>query len=524
MPLLPATELKQAPPLCIDLDGTLIKTDLLWESFIHFIKHNPSGFLLVPFWLLRGRAHLKSQLAGRVRLDASALPYNDVFVNYLRNEKERGRRLILVTAADSVLARGVAEHLGFFDEVLASDGKLNLKGGKKAATLAERYSPRGFDYAGNSAVDLAVWRQARQALVVNGTANLVARAGQVAEPGAVFELRKSRLKALARALRPHQWIKNFIVFVPLLTSHQITDASRALQAIFAFLCFSLCASGVYLLNDLVDLEADRQHAAKRARPLATGDLPLPYALAAIPVLLLGAVLVSSNLGWRFCAVLGAYFLATTAYSFRLKSIPLLDVFVLAGLYTIRLIAGHEAAHVEYSFWLLVFSMFIFLSLALVKRFVELSLARQRSKAEIKGRGYTAADLELVAMLGVTSGYLSALVLALYANSLTTTTVKTQEGLYQHPIVLLSICPLLLSAASGSLRTADRCTMTPSFSRLKIPRVMWSPASVCSSCGWRPVVSAHAPCQYLADQHCFGPRLFSRTRPDKIAIPFARATL
>jgi 4-hydroxybenzoate polyprenyltransferase len=429
------TEPQPSVPLCVDLDGTLIKTDLLWESLVQLLKHQPLYSLCVPFWCLRGRAHLKAQLAARVRLDAAGLPYNEPLVEYLREQKSR-RPLVLVTASDASLAQAVANHLGFFSDVLASDGKTNLRGKNKGEKLVERFGGRGFDYAGNSTVDLPVWKQARQALVVNGTASLAARAGQCTALGRTFEPRASWWHGIVQALRPHHWVKNLIIFVPLLTSHRWGDLAAALNALVAFFVFSWCASGVYVLNDLLDLEADRHHPTKRQRPFAAGNLPLPLGLVLAPVLLITSGLVAWKLSGSFAAVLAIYLILTTSYSWRLKQVPLVDVFCLAGLYTIRLIAGHEATEIVYSFWLLVFSMFIFLSLALVKRFLELKGARQRSGAVLKGRGYVPGDTELVATMGMSSGYLSVLVLALYVNG------QEVHLLYHRPLVLLLICPVL----------------------------------------------------------------------------------
>ncbi len=437
MPSPAVTEPKEIVPLCVDLDGTLIKTDLLWESLVRLLKNNPLYLLAVPVWLLRGRAHLKAQVASRVCLDAATLPYFEPLMEFLRTQRRAGRPLFLVTASDSRLAQGVAEHLSLFTEVLASDGKTNLRGKNKVAKLAERFGRGDFDYAGNSAVDLPVWEQARQAIVVNGNPRLTRRARERAAVTSVYESPHSALPALVQALRPHQWVKNLIVFVPLLTSHRLIELRLALDAVLAFIAFSLCVSGVYLLNDLVDLDSDRHHPAKRLRPFASGRLPLQAGLAVFPVLLASSIFLAWALSWRFAAVLGIYLVLTTSYSWWLKQAPLLDVFCLAALYTIRLIAGHEATAIVYSFWLLVFSMFIFLSLALVKRYLELDAARQQSKSEIKGRGYVAGDQDLVATLGSSSGYLAVLVLALYVNS------QEVRVLYQTPTLLLLICPLLL---------------------------------------------------------------------------------
>jgi len=439
-------------PLCVDLDGTLVKTDLVWESLVRLLRHNPLYALIVPVWLLGGRARLKDQIARRVEVDVASLPYQQPLIDYLRDEQRSGRRLVLATASDRKLAERVAEHIAIFNEVIASDGQRNLRGKNKAAALCQRFGEHGFDYAGNSAVDFPVWEQARQAIIVTGSSTLPAEARKRATVSRIFETPQSGWLAFFRLLRPHQWVKNLILFVPLLTAHKIGEYALVLKAVGPFIAFCLCASGVYVLNDLFDLDADRHHPTKRLRPFASGELPLPFGLILVPLLLATSAILAVQLSWSLAVVLGIYVALTTSYSWRIKQIQLLDVFFLAALYTIRLIAGHEATGVAYSFWLLVFSMFIFLSLALVKRFLELDAAREQSRAGIRGRGYGPKDLELVASLGSTSGYLAVLVMALYVNS------QEVRVLYHHHTLLLLMCPLLLYWISRMWLIAHRGQM------------------------------------------------------------------
>jgi 4-hydroxybenzoate polyprenyltransferase len=424
-------------PLAVDLDGTLIHSDMMWESFARLLREKPWLVLATPFWCWLGRAHLKQQLARHVTVDATTLPYSAEFLEWLRLQKSGGRKLVLATASDLKMAEPVARHIGLFDEVMASDGKINLRDNAKLAALTARFGERGFDYAGNSSVDLDVWKGSHAAVVVNGSDNLVERARGKTTVAEVFPSRHSLFRQFMQCLRPHQWIKNLIVFVPLLTAHQLSDHTVTLQATVAFVCFCLCASAVYLLNDVLDLDADRHHPTKRNRPFARGTLPLQVGLFGGPLLLLVALGIALTLSIGFAAVVAAYFITATAYSLRLKQIALVDVFCLAGLYTARLIAGHVATGIAWSAWLLVFSMFIFLSLALMKRFQELQSVRQQNGLAIKGRGYTAGDLELVTTLGLVSGFIAVLVLALYVNS------DQVAKLYAHPTRLLLVCPLLL---------------------------------------------------------------------------------
>ena len=433
-PMLTIQHNTETIPLCVDLDGTLVKTNLLWESMLQLVKRNPLYAVALPFWLLCGRACLKTQIAKHTQLDVAALPYNEDFVKFLREEHRSGRQLILATASHRLLAEPLAAHLGFFVEVIASDDQLNLRSHAKAARLVERFGRQGFDYAGNSAADLEVWREARQALVVDGSKRLLR---QLHDTPRTFASEHRPLQQLIRLLRPHQWMKNLIIFVPLVTDHKLGNLQLLRDAGLAFAAFSLCASGLYVLNDLLDIDADRQHAGKKRRPFAAGELPLWLGFALVPLLLAGAAAVSLTLPLGFALALVTYFALNTLYSWRIKRVVLLDVFCLAALYTLRLISGHEATHVAYSAWLLVFAMFIFLSLALVKRFQELYALRRENRSHAKGRGYAAGDLELVASLGSISGYMAVLVLALYVNS---DKVRT---LYQHPLGLLLICPLLL---------------------------------------------------------------------------------
>ena len=440
-------------PLVVDLDGTLIKTDLLWESLARWLRENPFGVFLVLPWWLRGRAFLKQQLAKRVQLNPALLPYNQKFLVWLREQKHSGRKIILATASDLQMAKPVADYCGIFDEVLASDGRTNLRSKNKLKALVEKFGERGFDYAGNSKPDLAVWRGAREAIVVNASCSLEKKAAQCTKVQKYFPPDTIPIRALIQMLRPHQWVKNLIIFVPALASHKLVQPAVFFQEVVAFASFCLCASAVYVINDLMDLDSDREHKTKKNRPFASGDLPLFVGLIAAPLLLVAGLGLAARLSWQFEAVLVLYLLLTTNYSWWLKRVALLDVFFLAGLYTIRLAAGHVAADVAYSSWLIMFSMFIFLSLALVKRYVEVKAAREFSPGKfISGRGYQPDDLEMIASLGAGSGYLAALVLALYVDS------QQVTMLYTHPNLLLLICPLLLYWVSRIWLLAHRGQM------------------------------------------------------------------
>ncbi len=425
-------------PLCVDLDGTLIRSDLFVESLFALLKKSVAYLFLLPLWLLRGRANLKHQIARRVDLDATHLPYHGPFLDYLREQHAAGRRLVLVTGAHEKYAREVALHLGLFDGVLATDATTNLSGGPKRARLTADYGLRGYDYAGNSRKDLTVWAEARRAVVVAPHRGVKAGAERLANLERVFDDDKESFEDYLRAMRPHQWIKNLLLFVPLVASHKVHDLALLMDAILAFASFSLCAAGVYLLNDLLDLDADRHHAQKSRRPFAAGRISVVRGSLLIPVtLVLAFALALSALPPAFTAALGVYCLVTMAYSLRLKRVLMLDVVVLAGLYSIRIVAGTEAIAETHSFWLLAFSMFIFLSLAMAKRCAELSAMQAIAGERVKGRGYRRGDLAMVQSLGASSGQLAVLVLALYI---------VQDGgyaAYGRPEVLWLLCPLLL---------------------------------------------------------------------------------
>jgi 4-hydroxybenzoate polyprenyltransferase/phosphoserine phosphatase len=423
-------------PLCVDLDGTLVRSDLFVESALGLVRRNPLYALRFGVWLLRGKAALKREVAIRSDVDVALLPYESRVVDWLRGEASQRRR-VLCTASDQKFADAVAAHVGDFDEVLASNGERNLAGANKAETLCARFGERGFDYAGNAAPDLEVWRHARRAIVVNASPALARKAGHAAPVERVFAREGSRWRVWIKALRLHQWLKNMLVFLPLMASHRLFDVNAVVLSMLAFVCFGLCASGVYLLNDLLDLESDRNHPRKRLRPFAAGTLPLAAGLIAAPMLTLAAFALALDVAPKFALVLLGYYLLTLAYSFALKRIAMLDTVVLAALYTVRIIAGTVVIHAALSFWLLAFSMFLFLSLAMIKRYTELHTLLQHGRNRTDGRGYEVDDLGLIQSLGCASGYLAVLVLALYINS------TASEALYRHQQVLWLLCPLLL---------------------------------------------------------------------------------
>jgi 4-hydroxybenzoate polyprenyltransferase len=438
-------------PLCVDLDGTLIRTDLLVECALALLARSPLLLFAMLAWVLRGKAYLKREIARRVELNVVTLPYNHDVVTWVR-EQQLLRTTVLCTASDVTLANRVADHIGGFDAVIASDGLRNLSGANKAAVLVDLYGKSGFDYVGNAAVDLHVWKAANAAVVVESGSRLSAAAARLTRVERTFNQPPTSVHYWLKALRVHQWIKNVLVFLPLLAAHRVFDPKAILSAILAFICFDLCASSVYVTNDLLDLNADRQHRRKKHRPFAAGSIPIYQGPLAACLLLLAAFLLAWLLTPAFVLMLLGYYVLTTAYSFKFKRVVMLDVVVLALLYTTRILAGAIAIQSRPSFWLLAFSMFIFLSLAMTKRYTELLAAQQSDNLKAAGRGYEVQDLPLIQSLGGASGYLSVLVLALYIDS------TASHSLYRHPHYLWLLCPLLLYWVSRTWAIAHRGLM------------------------------------------------------------------
>ena len=425
------------PPLCVDLDDTLLQTDHLYEALLLLVKRAPFSLLLSPLWLLKGRAFFKREVSRRGASEVNRLPYRAELVAYLREEQSRRRRLILVTAADVSIAEKVQQHLQLFSETIASHGTINLKGEAKARALEEKFGRGQFDYAGDSRADLAVWRVARRAVVVSDSKRFIAAVNSIAPVEVAFSKTRGKAAALFKACRTHQWAKNFLVFVPVLTAHKVTDVHTLSLGGIAFVAFSLLASGVYLFNDLLDLEADRAHSTKRMRPLASGQVSIPFAVGFGLVLLAGGLGLGLLCGRMFLLVAGIYLASNIAYSVWFKEIVMLDVVVLACFYTLRLLAGGAATGIGVSGWLLAFSVFFFFGLAMVKRYSELRGLAVEEGASAAGRGYFRTDLEPIGTFGVSSGMISVLVLVLYIMS------PEVRLLYRHPTTLLLLCPLFL---------------------------------------------------------------------------------
>ncbi|TKT80416.1 UbiA family prenyltransferase [Aquamicrobium sp. LC103] len=439
-----------ATPLAVDLDGTLIATDLLWESVFLLLRRNPLYLFLLPVWLLSGKAHLKCEIAERVEIDPAGLPYRPEILRRLAEDKAAGRHIALATAQPRKFAEVVAAHLGFFDKVISTDRGCNMTSGSKRRALVEAYGDGGFDYAGNEKADIAVFEAARAAIVVapdTAAARWHARHG-----GELVAAPRPTLRTMAKMLRAHQWLKNTLIAVPLVLSHEYFNPAAVVACALAFISFSSAASAIYILNDLFDLSLDRAHPTKRNRPFASGVLSIPFGFAAIGALLAFSFAVALWLPPLFMLVLCGYLAATTAYSLSFKRMLLIDVFALSGLYTIRILAGGVATNAEWSFWLLAFSIFFFLSLALVKRYVELRGTDVPPGERMAGRGYRPEDLETISQAGMAAAFSAALVMAMFIDS------EAATGQYSRPWLMWPLAPLILYLTMRLWILARRDTM------------------------------------------------------------------
>jgi 4-hydroxybenzoate polyprenyltransferase len=439
-------------PLCVDLDGTLVKSDTLVDSLLLLVRSRPLDALKTPLWALRGKANLKREVTTRVTLDVEHLPYNRPLLEYLMAQRGDGRKLYLATGADAGLADRIARHLNIFEGVLSSDGTTNLIGSNKLASFRSRFAG-DFDYIGNARPDLPLLSAASTPMLANPDLGLrMALRASGLKPQRTFTDRGNGLRTFIKAIRVHQWAKNALIFLPLLLAHHL-QAPVILAAAIAFVCFSLCASATYIVNDLLDIEADRQHPRKRKRAFASGNLSAGLGMAIATVFLAvsiaGAVIFLPRdfVGWLIF-----YLVTTLAYSLALKRIVILDVVILSALYTLRMLAGAAATKTLISPWLAAFAIFIFLSLAMVKRFSELQNVRSAGAQLSNGRGYLLNDIEQIRSFGTSSAFASVVVLSVYIGQ------PDVLSLYHHhdrmwlmaPLLILWLCRVWLLASRGEL--------------------------------------------------------------------------
>lgn len=424
-------------PLCVDLDGTLTKSDTLLDSFCVLLRKNPLALLRAPGWLLKGKANLKREVTARTPLDAANLPYNTELLLYLREQAANGRPLYLSTGADHALADHVAQHLGIFQGVFASDGCTNLTGAHKLRLLEEHFGPHGFAYIGNSHADLPLLQDSAAAMLANpspGLQSQLKRKKIAVEQ--VFQDRAPLLSSLRRTLRIHQWAKNVLIFLPLILAHSL-HAEKLLDSLLGFISFCLVASSTYIVNDLLDIASDRAHPTKRRRPFASGDFSVRFGILLATALFAGGILLALPLAARFLTWLLVYTVVTLAYSLHFKRVVIVDLIILSALYTLRILAGAAAAQVAISSWMAGFAIFFFFSLALIKRFSELENLRIRGASPSNDRGYMVQDMEQLRAFGTASAFASIVVFALYINS------PEVRQLYHHPQRLWLLTPLLV---------------------------------------------------------------------------------
>lgn len=442
----------QLNPLVVDLDGTLVRSDLLVQSAFTYLGNNPLRVVRLLSVVRHGKAAAKAEIASKTSIDVSLLPYDENVVSLIQQRRAAGNRVYLASASNETYVRGIADHLGLFDGWFASNADENLSAGSKARRLMETFGKGGFDYVGNSRADLAVWAVAGQCIAVRVSPTVRSKLMDISPGATVLETKTmGRASEWIKLLRVHQWSKNALVFVPLVTAQRF-DLVAFCEASGAFLVFSLAASAVYVLNDLVDLDADRKHSSKKRRPLAKGTVPITGSMVLIPVLLVVGFYGAWAIGSSLAAVLLAYLVLTTAYTFALKRKMLVDVLTLASLYTIRVIAGAAAISVPISEWLLGFSMFVFTALALIKRYVELAARIDNGLSDPTNRNYRKSDLDIVATLAAAAGFNAVTVFALYISS------DAVRPLYRYPQALWLICLILMYWLGRALLMAHRRLM------------------------------------------------------------------
>jgi 4-hydroxybenzoate polyprenyltransferase len=437
-------------PLVVDLDGTLIRSDLLVESFLVLLSEKPLAALKTLGALRKGKSALKASLADQATLDFATLPFDEEVLAFIVAARAEGRSVHLASASDDRYVQAVAEHLGLFDSAIGSHTSRNLSSSEKAEHLVRVFGEGGFDYLGDCKADLKVWARARRAYYKPLSGGVMRRLRKSGVESECVGTRHLHLKAYIRAVRPHQWMKNVLIFAPVVAAHAF--GPQLLAALAAFISFSLCASSVYLLNDLLDLKSDREHARKRKRPFASGRALLAHGAVLAPLLLFASVAIAVFLPPKFQLVLAGYYGLTLAYSFWLKRKMMVDVIALACLYGARLVAGSAATGIELSRWLEALAIFLFLSLALVKRSTELTDRLQAGKGDPGGRGYKLTDLPIVEAMAAASAYTAVLVLALYLSS------PDVGALYSHPHRLWALCVILLYWIGRILMKAHRGEM------------------------------------------------------------------
>jgi 4-hydroxybenzoate polyprenyltransferase/phosphoserine phosphatase len=427
--------------LFVDLDGSLIPTDLLHEAFLDLLMTRPLSAVATLDALRHGRLAFKRALGQRYSMNPALLHYRSSVIEIIRRFQEKKIPVILLSASLDSWVKRIARHLGIFDAALGSDQE-NLKGSAKLQVI-HKLGYRHFGYIGDHEADHPVWKECKLAIAVNPTRVTrrflsTEQKESTLKEFQIIEDRKSLMQLMSATLRLHQWAKNLLLALPFIAARQTLNLDTSFRFMLAFLAFSLVASGIYVLNDLSDRHTDRLHPTKKRRPIAAGEISIPAALALAFLLPVSGLLLAWSISTGFQVLLGIYIIANLAYSFLLKRTPMLDVVILSGMYSLRIFAGGEATHTPVSYWLLVFSTFFFMGLALLKRYTEVSsLLLSDLKADFSGRGYLSSDTLLLFGLGLGCSVASVLVFSLYLNS------PQVSNLYSNPAYLWFLIPMLL---------------------------------------------------------------------------------
>lgn len=434
-------------PLCVDLDGTLIKGDISVEAVFRILRDDPISLLRAFIFGFGSRAKIKAYLAEKLLITPEQSVFNHELIDYLKEEKARGRKIYLISASTQ-------KNVDLFiipeiDECIGASSSSNLKGKAKAKYLKERFGD--FDYVGNSRADIPVWKEAKEAIVVNAKPGVRKKAESLGNVTKVIGELDPNFFTWLKVLRWHQWSKNLLLFLPVLLSHVLT-VDKLVSVALGFIAFSLISSSIYIVNDLLDIDSDRAHPIKSRRPIPSGGVELQDAVRFAALVSILGFLLSYCLSTHFLFWVGTYAIAALSYSTFLKRIALIDMFVLSGFYVIRVLSGGAAASVPISPWMLAFSLFFFLSLGAVKRFVELSNLKSRGVEKAKGRDYATSDRIPIGIFGISSGYLSIVIFTLYLSSLEIGTLYNfPERLWgMMPVLLYWISRLWLLAYRGSV--------------------------------------------------------------------------
>jgi len=442
--------------LAVDLDETLIHSDILFETFWSAFSFDWKIPIKSVGWLLKGKGQLKHNLVHSSDINVKNLPYNKDVINYIKQHRKRGGYTVLVTASNQTIAEKIAKNLNLFDEVKGSSEKTNLKGNIKKNFLITRFGVKNYDYIGDSTDDLPIWKNANKAITVNANSGIIKACEKINSNCQHLKSKLSQNTFLnyIKVIRAYQWIKNILVFVPMLAAHQVTT-HNLIDSSLTFIAFCLIASSVYVINDLFDLNADRAHPSKKLRPFASGTVPIKNGLIFFLLLFLPGITMSFFIEYYFFLLMLTYYMLTFLYSIILKKKVILDICILGVLYTFRIVGGGFATEIQISFWLLAFSIFLFLSLAAVKRQSELVDLKNRKKIKIIGRNYQARDLPIISMIAISAGFISVLIAGLYINT------PDMLALYSKPwtlgaasIVLLFWLMNIISASSRGLVDDD----------------------------------------------------------------------